>query len=129
MLPLVFIRFSNQSTGLFLALNFWLKNLVFIFEYPIQLRVSQCSFKIPRWLDSKRGPLVSENTALPIEPQICYAINTQGIFKRPILHQRNIGNFFITSLAWNLPFMKTNNVFWNGPFSASFLFIFVFSNK
>ena len=35
----------------------------------LQLTVTKCSLKICQCLDSNRGPLVSEATALPTEPQ------------------------------------------------------------
>ena len=43
--------------------------LLFLFFNTIQLTVNKCSTKICLCLDSNRGPLVLEATALPIEPQ------------------------------------------------------------
>ena len=40
----------------------------FIFVFSTQLTVNKCSIKVCRWLDSNRGSLVSEATALPTEP-------------------------------------------------------------
>ena len=43
------------------------RQFLFIFVFSIQLTVSK--YKICQWLDSNRGPLVLEATALPTEPQ------------------------------------------------------------
>ena len=45
--------------------------LFFYFRFfnTIQLTENKCSIKICRRLDSNRGPMISEATALPTEPQ------------------------------------------------------------
>ena len=51
----------------------WAIHGLFLFYFrlfnTIQLTINKCSMKICRCLDSNRGPLVLEATALPTEPQ------------------------------------------------------------
>ena len=44
-------------------------SIFFIFVFSIQSIVNKFQYKFCRWLDLNRGPLVSEATALPTEPQ------------------------------------------------------------
>ena len=54
------IKILFQKMGLFF----------FMFVFSIQLTVNNVQYKFRRWLDSNRGPLVSEATALPTESQL-----------------------------------------------------------
>ena len=49
----------------------------FIFAFSIKLTVKNCFIKICQWLNPNRGPLVSESTPLPTEPQ---PLPLSGIF-------------------------------------------------
>ena len=73
---------SHRSHSLFALDQVWATDLVFFWPFPasffffllflvfsIQLTVNKCSINFYRWLISNRGPLVSETTALPTEPQ------------------------------------------------------------
>ena len=80
---LIFSKFRNwkklvllltTKSFFFFFLKKWaIPGLFFLYFrlFNTQLRVYKCSILINfcRWLDSNRGPLVSEATALPTEPQ------------------------------------------------------------
>ena len=65
---------SNASPSCFKQILFFKKWAIpglffFIFVFSIQMKVNNDQYKFRRWLDSNRGPLVLEATALPTEPQ------------------------------------------------------------
>ena len=78
--PSVLVKHNYLVTTLirdpYVGLYFFLKMAIpglFFFYFrlfkTIQLTVNKCSVKMCRCLDTNRGPLVSEATALPTEPQ------------------------------------------------------------
>ena len=72
------IYFSKKNFGPFPASFF------FIFVFSTELFNTVYRNKICRWLDSNRGSLVSEATALPIEPQ-SLSKNYFSYFIHPLL--------------------------------------------
>ena len=73
----------------------------FFFVFFKQLTISMFISKVGRWLDTKRGPLVMEETALPTEPQplpadlllyICLTLSTKSV--KRVQEQKALRNPF-----------------------------------